>query len=140
MNWFYRAIRSRWFRTFFGVLVLSVLIWFCGPLLGLGQLHPLETEIARWIAIVAVFVVWLIINLVHELRAHRKDQKLATEIAETGPDPTETASAEEVQLLADRLREAIKTLKKARKGGSRRRLASLPWYMFIGPPGAGKTT
>ena len=25
-------------------------------------------------------------------------------------------------------------------GGSRKRLAAMPWYMFIGPPGAGKTT
>jgi type VI secretion system protein ImpL len=141
-----RVFRSRWFRSFIGVAVLAVLVWFCGPLLGLGQLHPLETEIARWITIAVLFVLWLVTNLVNELRAGRRDKQLASGITEadtkvSAPDPAETASAEEVALLSDRLRDALKTLKQAKVGsGSRKRLATLPWYMFIGPPGAGKTT
>ena len=61
-----------------------------------------------------------------------------------------TASAEEVALLTERLKEALHALKRARIGGSKlgsrlagrssRYLYQLPWYMFIGPPGAGKTT
>jgi type VI secretion system protein ImpL len=140
----YLLFRSRWTRSLLGVAVLAVLIWFCGPLLGLGQLHPLETEVARWIAIVLLLVLWLVINLIQELRANRRDKKLAEGVAAAAPvapDPATTASAEEVALLSDRLREALKTLKHARIGdGSRQRLAALPWYMFIGPPGAGKTT
>jgi len=56
MKWFFRCLRSRWVRTFVGVLVASVLIWFCGPLIGLGSLHPFETETVRWITIVALLV------------------------------------------------------------------------------------
>ena len=44
---------------------------------------------------------------------------------------------------ATRLRDALTTLRQARtSAGSSRRtyLYDLPWYMFIGPPGAGKTT
>lgn len=142
MSRIYRFLRSRWVSSWFGVAVLALLVWYCGPLLGLGQLHPLETEIVRWIVIALLFVLWLVTNLIHEVRANRADKALAAGIAEAAPpDPAETASAEEIALLSDRMREAIKTLKSAKTSGtSRKRLATLPWYMFIGPPGAGKTT
>ena len=141
LNRFFLVFRNRWFRTFLGVAVFSVVIWFFGPLLGFGAMHPLETEIARWITIASLFVLWLVWNLIRELRDHRKDKDLASGIAASAPDAAETASAEEVALLSERFRDALKTLKKAKiAGGSRKRLASLPWYMFIGPPGSGKTT
>jgi type VI secretion system protein ImpL len=139
VNFLARLYRSRWFRTAFGVLVLCVLIWFCGPLLGFGSMHPFELELVRWITIGALWLLWLFINLMAELRATKRDKKLAKEVAAAEPDASDTASKEEVALLAERLSEAMATLKKA-KGGERKRLASLPWYMFIGPPGSGKTT
>ncbi len=139
----YRVFSSRWVRTFFGFAVLSVLVWFCGALLGLGQMHPLETEIVRGIIIAGMFVVWLVWNLVQELRAHRRDKELAAGIADSAPDglarEKERVSSEEVAVVTDRLKEALAALKKS-KLGSKKRLALLPWYMFIGPPGAGKTT
>ncbi len=141
LNRLFLAFRSRWFRTLLVAAVIAVLIWFFGPLLGLGPLHPLETEIARWVTIAALFILWLIYNLIQELRARGKDKELAAAVIAAPPDPAETASAEEVALLSDRLREALHTLRHAKiAGGSRKRLAALPWYMFIGPPGAGKTT
>ncbi len=42
-------------------------------------------------------------------------------------------------VLGDRLKDALATLKKSKLPGAKK-LATLPWYMFIGPPGAGKTT
>ncbi len=139
-----RLYRSRWFRTALGVIVLIALVWFLGPLLGLGAMHPLETEIARFVAIAVLVVLWLVTNLLHELHATRKDQALTDGITASAVDvkakETEKASAEEVALLTSRLREAVQALRKSRLGGSRKRLAALPWYMIIGPPGAGKTT
>jgi type VI secretion system protein ImpL len=135
-----RIARSRWFHTFLGVLMLAVLIWFFGPLLGFGEMHPLDAEIARIIVIGILLVLWLVVNLLRELQASRKDKDLAESVV-TAPDPDATASAEEVALLSERLREALHSLRRAKLGGrSRRRLYQLPWYMFIGPPGAGKTT
>ena len=49
MSSFFAFLRSRWVTTFLGAIVLALLIWFVGPLLGLGSLHPFETEIARYI-------------------------------------------------------------------------------------------
>ena len=138
---FSRFLRSRWFTSFLVIAVICVLIWFFGPLIGLGQLHPLETVIARWIFIAVLFGLWLVSGLIYELKLSRKEKALAAGITETPVDPNATASAEEVALLSDRLRDALKQLKAAKTGsGGRKRLASLPWYMFIGPPGAGKTT
>ena len=139
MSFFYPIFRSRWFRTFLVVVVLCVLLWFCGPLLGIGQLHPLETEIVRVIVIAALLVLWLVSNLIHMINANRKDTELAAGVV--APSASETASAEEVALLSDRLRDAMQALKRTRTGrGSRKYLASMPWYVIIGPPGAGKTT
>ncbi len=138
MSFFKRVFGSRWFLTFLGCLLVAVLLWFVGPLLGIGTMHPFETEIARIIAIAVVFVLWLVTNLLRELSASRKEKQLTEEIA--APDPTATASAEEVALLTERLTEALKTLKKDKGKGGSKRLSTLPWYMFIGPPGSGKTT
>ena len=136
---FRRIYRSRWFITFFACVVLCLLVWFFGPLLGVGQTHPLETEVARWITMVVIMLLWLITNLIREIGASRKEKQLTEEIA--APDPSIEASAEEVALLAERLTEAMKTLKNDKsRGKGQKRLSTLPWYMFIGPPGSGKTT
>jgi len=135
-----RWLRNKWVETFFGVLVLSVLVWLFGPLLGIGEAHPLDSAVVRVGVIAVMLVLWLVLNLVRELRASRKDKNLVEGVA-AGPDPDQVASNEEVALLAGRLREALQTLRKSKLGGrSGRRLYQLPWYMFIGPPGAGKTT
>ncbi len=140
ISFFARIFRNRWVTTFLGCLILAALIWFCGPLLGFGSVHPFETEFVRYLTIAAIFVLWLVTNLIRSLHAAKQDKDLAAGIAKAEPDANETASAEEIALLADRLKESLHKLKKAGKGGGSKRLTSLPWYMFIGPPGAGKTT
>ncbi len=146
MRTFYR---SHWLRTGLVVAVMMVLVWLLGPLLGFGSLHPLETEIARYIAIAALFVLWLVSNLVQDLYAKKHDKALASGMAEASPEAqaadartkeTQKASAEEVALLSDRLQKATQALRTSKLGGSRKRLSMMPWYMIIGPPGAGKTT
>ncbi len=134
-----RFMRSRWFKTGVGLVLLAILIWFFGPLLGFGQAHPLDSEIARVIVIAALVLLWLVLNLVRSLRDARKEKNLVEDVAKAEPDETATASAAEVEELGKRLKDALHTLKKAKLGGGKR-LYQLPWYMFIGPPGAGKTT
>ena len=139
----YALYRSHWFKTLFGVVLLVVLIWFFGPLLGIGQLHPFDSQMARLIAIGVLFVLWLIVNLLTMIRHSRREKNLVAEVAkpDAAAEATKAASAEEVAVLGERLREALHKLKKLPGGKrGRRRLYELPWYMFIGPPGAGKTT
>jgi len=91
-------VRSRWFTSAFVVLVLIAVVWIFGPLLGIGALHPLETEIVRFIVIGALVAGWIIWNLLRIVRANRRDQKLAEGIAESPADlqakEVERASAE----------------------------------------------
>jgi type VI secretion system protein ImpL len=131
--------RSYWFNTLLGVVLLAVLIWFFGPVIGIGQMHPFDSQIVRLIAIGVLAVLWVVVNVLHMLRAKKRDKDLVEEVAKA-PDPAEIASAEEVALLAERLKDALRRLRKlpGRRWG--RRLYEFPWYMFIGPPGAGKTT
>lgn len=143
---FWQVYRSRWFRTAFGTAVLIVLVWFLGPMFGFGSLHPLETEVARWIAIAVLVVLWLLTNLLHELQVSKKEKALAAGMtagaAEAAAAAKEVAraSAEEIATVRDRFAQALTALKASKVGGSRRRLSTMPWYMIIGPPGAGKTT
>ncbi|HSU04881.1 MAG TPA: type VI secretion system membrane subunit TssM, partial [Acetobacteraceae bacterium] len=138
----YTILRNRWFRTLIGALLLAVILWFFGPLLGFGALHPFSSEVGRIIGIAVIMLAWLLDNLLNRWLSRKKEKKLTEGIAAAAaPDPAATASAEEVALLSDRMKEALHALKKAKLGGrSRRYLYQLPWYMFIGPPGAGKTT
>ena len=134
----YQVVYSKWFRTLLGFIFLAVLVWFFGPLLGIGQMHPLDSQIVRIVVIGVLMVIWLVMNLVRELSNAKKDRGLTDAVVAAPPDPDKTASAEEVAALQSRLKQALADLKKAKLGG--KRLYQLPWYMFIGPPGAGKTT
>jgi type VI secretion system protein ImpL len=133
----YRVVRNRWTTTLLGVLLLSGLIWFFGPLLGVGLTHPLETDLARGLAILGCLLAWLVWNLGRVWHTRRTDQALVEGVAPT-VDAAEAASDEEVKLLGERLRAALGALKQAKRSGAP--LAQLPWYAIIGPPGAGKTT
>ncbi len=136
-----RFLQKEWVESLLIACVLAIVAWFFGPLLGLGALHPLTSVFERVLAIIAIFVLWLIFVLVQELRERRKEKELEEGVAKEEADPSVAASAEEVALLTERLKEALHELKRAKLGGrSRRHLYQLPWYMFIGPPGAGKTT
>ena len=80
----------------------------------------------------------MILLIVHLVRG-RKDKKLADDIAEAAePDPADEAVKAELGDLRDKLRLALTKLRKTKRG--RRHLYELPWYVMIGPPGAGKTT
>src|ERR1700730_1627568 len=134
-----RFYKSHWFKTLLGVAVLIVLVWFFGPLIAIGQMHPFDSEIARLITVARLLVLWLIVNLLTMLKGSKRDKDLVAVVAT--PDKDAIASAEEVAVLGGRLKEAMQKLKKMPGGKrGRRRLYELPWYMFIGPPGAGKTT
>jgi type VI secretion system protein ImpL len=136
----YPIIRSHWFKTGFGVAVLILLLWFFGPLIGIGQMHPFDSLVMCLIATAVLIVLWVIVNLL-TMFSRKKHEKDLVENVVKEPDKDAAAAAEEVALLRDRLREAMQQLKKSPGGRrERKRLHELPWYLFIGPPGAGKTT
>lgn len=131
--------------SFLGVFLLSLLIWFGGPQLGFGESHPLESETVRWVFIGIFFALWAGYFLWQVLAAKLANAQLMRSVAgENQPKaaPGTQESAAEVAQLNKLMQEAMATLKKSKSQGKfgSQYMYQLPWYMFVGAPGTGKTT
>jgi type VI secretion system protein ImpL len=109
-------------------VALAVLVWF-----GLPLVLPAVASVAvRGGLAAAILIAWAIAALVRRQKAKAANDSIADQLA--------TASgAQEDAVVTQRMREAIGQFKQA-SGGQRDYLYSRPWYVIIGPPGAGKTT
>jgi type VI secretion system protein ImpL len=146
-------IFNRWVMAALGLLLLSLVIWYGGPLLALGEYRPFESETARWIAIAVVWALYVGRIIWRMVRAKANNARLFDSLLKQTPKPEQGAApgAEEVATLGNRFEDAMKVLSKARLGGddkapgltarlTKRYVYQLPWYIFIGAPGSGKTT
>jgi type VI secretion system protein ImpL len=133
-----KFFKRRGFLVFLGLLLLSLFIWFAGPYFAFAEWRPLESTLARLIAILLLLVLWGLSVLVKYLRARRASAKLAEAVVAQSAAPAAGAAGREALQLRERFEEAVATLKKTQRGG--RSLYDLPWYVIIGPPGSGKTT
>ncbi|MCR8723340.1 type VI secretion system membrane subunit TssM [Frigidibacter sp. ROC022] len=119
-------------------LILSLVFWFYGPLL--GETHPFEAVLPRVIVIAILWLFVLLLMLIIHLVRNKKDRKLTEDISEqvAEEDPADEAVKAELGDVREKLRAALIKLRKSKMG--RRHLNEMPWYVMIGPPGAGKTT
>jgi len=129
--------------------------WDVGVVLGTVVLVGLLVGIGLWrggsivthllLGIGGLFVC-LVVAVVRWLRARRSAQKIEESIQMQAQDQRRGARADrqaEIDELRERLEEAIGTLKESDLGAGgwgQNALYALPWYLMIGPPGAGKTT
>ncbi len=129
-----RRCLSRWPLSLLGTVLIAVLVWFFGPLLGV-----LEPWAVRLAVVLVLLLAWAGANLLLDWRRRRRDAALLAGLTQAGPeDATAGAVAEETAALRERLAAALGLLRRAR--GTRGYLYEQPWYVIIGPPGAGKTT
>lgn len=138
-----RVLTSTTFLVLFFTTLLALTIWFLGPVLGAAGIYPLEGVLARVIAIALIYLLAIIAILVTLLRRRRTEAGMVEAItAESAEDPADAAARAEIAELRTRMREALALLRRSRLGGrfGRRHVYQLPWYIIIGPPGAGKTT
>ena len=127
------------------VLALSAVIWWIGPLLAFGGgggsevSRPLGGDIAR---IVVLSLLWLGWGARLAWVAWRRKQANAALLQGIAAGPS--ASDKEAALLAQRFSEAVAKLKsssgKGKVLGGADALYAMPWYVFVGAPGSGKTT
>jgi len=130
---------SIYFVLFFVAAILSACIWYFGPMIGSETWRPLGGTAARLISIGALILIFLIIALIIAWRRSKRDKDMAEDIAEAAvEDPMDEVVTAEIGELRGKFKEAMAALRKSKAG--RRHLYELPWYVMIGPPGAGKTT
>lgn len=116
-----------------GLSSLAAVVYFAGPFIAFGNWHPLENAIVRNIIILLLMTGAAAFAGFSFLRR----RKGAKQIADGISGAEQTVNDEPV--LQERMKDALATLKTA-SGNKSGYLYDLPWYVIIGPPGAGKTT
>jgi type VI secretion system protein ImpL len=116
-----------------GALTFSALVWFAGPIISIGDAQPFE---GFWLRFAIILVVWIIVaaSIAYTII---KRQRAAAALEKALVEPV--ADETDAPILAEKMQDALATLKKSSKS-SASYLYDLPWYLIIGPPGAGKTT
>lgn len=137
------------------LLVLGLLVWWVGPVVRIGAIAPLQAPGARASVIAVLAAMVLLPYAWRRWRARRASRLLGSQLVRsaqaTAADPAPSGDA---QVLGERFAEAVRTLRQMRlhraggkpgwrdwlslSGGSY--LYELPWYVFVGAPGSGKTT
>ena len=131
--------KSRYFWIGFGFLLLVTLVVVLGGWMGWGW-------VPRLLVVIGLLVVGMAAIVIEFVRASRSAQQIEQSIKMQAEQQRLTSRPDkqgEIQELQERLDEAIQKLKQSKLGRGRRgknALHALPWYMFIGPPAAGKTT
>ena len=137
-----RIFFSRIILYIAGMLVAALLIWFIGPLIGFGDNTPLAGTLQRTLAITLIPALYGMGASFSNVRYAKNNRALQAELTETPKAKAKAAGEEEAAELGGRLKEALDLLKKTklRRTWGSGWLYELPWYIFIGPPGSGKTT
>ncbi|MEY4754654.1 MAG: hypothetical protein RJA44_2329, partial [Pseudomonadota bacterium] len=143
---------NRWTLALLILLALALLIWFGGPLLGLGDAHPLDPESHRWIAIGVLTLLSFGLMAWRSFKARRGNQAVVAQLLAPPSGPATPAESADMQAVRERFEQALQQLRELRFGESGgvlsgwqarlngRHLYELPWYLIIGAPGSGKTT
>ncbi|HSI60609.1 MAG TPA: type VI secretion system membrane subunit TssM, partial [Ideonella sp.] len=127
----------------YGVVALAALVWWIGPLIAVGGRRPLDAGWERW---AAIGLILLVVAGVFGWRFWRRRRANAAIVKGLSAGPS--AADREAEVLNQRFAEALKVLdesarqsgKRSLFGGGGQMLYELPWYVFIGAPGSGKTT
>ncbi|WP_031194385.1 MULTISPECIES: type VI secretion system membrane subunit TssM [unclassified Mesorhizobium] len=125
----------RWLPRIFSTAALAgfaAAIWFAGPLIRFADIRPLGPVWLR-ATIIGTIVATAALGYGVRVWKVRKAQKaLETVVARND------GSNDDSPVLEARMSEAIAALKRSSR--KRNFLYEVPWYIVIGPPGAGKTT
>ena len=125
---------TAWLARIFGLIALAgfaAAVWLAGPLIGFADTRPLGPAWIRAAIIGAAVAMVAGYYLFRFLQGRRAQKALEAAVAGNAEQDDES------RLLEARMKDALATLKRS---GGRNFLYEIPWYVVIGPPGAGKTT
>ncbi len=136
-------LKNRWLLGGLAFFAFSLVAWSVGDLVAFGDWRPFETQAGRAALIAMAAAAWIGLELWRARRARSETERLLEVLAGGGETGSAARAAHEVAVLRKRFEEAAAILKKTRfkgPGGEDRYVHELPWYVFIGAPGSGKTT
>ena len=142
---FYRLRRfvgqrpPRWLLIALGLLLVALVIWFVGPLVAIAGHVPLGGWIARAVTIAVMLVVVGGVWGFRRWRTSRRNKAMVDDLA-SAPVVARDDADEDVAAMNERAAQALALMKTTRVGKAKAFIYELPWYIIIGPPGAGKTT
>lgn len=142
------------FLTTLALLIIALLIWWIGPLMAIGTWTPLVSEFARAVLIGVLVLLVVLRMLLTRWRARRASHHLTEGLMKAPDAKADEPENAEQKILNTRFAEAVASLRKMRLHAAGNKpgwrdwislssgsyLYELPWYVFIGAPGAGKTT
>ena len=134
---FFRLFRSIYFVLFFVAAVLGGAFWYFGPLIGNDEWRPFAAVVPRVVVICVIALLFGTAMLIVALTRRKHDDDMAEDMVEA-VDPGAALISAEMDELKAKFKTAMTALRKSK--GGRKTLNELPWYVIIGPPGAGKTT
>jgi type VI secretion system protein ImpL len=104
-----REILSYWRipTVVLGLLCFGLVIWYVGPIIGIGDTYPLDPV---WIRVTIIAVAVFVVLLVYAIRYWRK--RRAARAIETALK-TDDAATGDGEVLAGRMAEALETLKRS---------------------------
>lgn len=138
MKAFFKLFTKRWFLTSLAIVLLSLVLWYGGPYLAFGSMKPLDSATERLVAIGLLILLCVSWVLLGQFKAKRAADQLAKDVSAQGAGKQAGKGAGDAAQLRARFDEAIAALRTSK--GKSANLYELPWYIIIGPPGAGKTT
>ena len=121
---------TNWWTVTIVCAVVVALVLAGGLPMVVGFLRPLWVRVA---CVLLVAAIWGLFAFLRVRKARKASDAIAAELSQP------SAADEESKVLAGRMSEAMATLKSA-SAKKRDYLYTRPWYVIIGPPGAGKTT
>lgn len=151
MRRLYRLLFSRITFILLGIAAFTAFIWYAGPLFAFAERRPLESVPSRVTVILIVYLFILGRILIHYWIKKRMNARLINSLTGISKQKdTETGAYQEsIDAINSHFLDAMNKLKTMRitNDGNRffqflrkRYIYQLPWYIFIGAPGSGKTT
>ncbi|WP_083672009.1 type VI secretion system membrane subunit TssM [Sphingomonas montana] len=133
----------RWVLILLGILLVAALVWFVGPLIAIAGHVPLGGVWVRLAVIAAIVLGFVARHYWKRWRAGVRNREMVSALGDAPAAPVVPAqdlAAEDVAAMEERAQKALAMMRDTRVGKNREYIYELPWYVIIGPPGAGKTT
>lgn len=134
-----------------GLILLALLIWFAGPLFAFADWRPLGSVSVRLWIIGLIFGFVLLRMIARYWREKRLNARMVEAVlglksAKQAPDDPNKPALDALRADFERALTQMRDARFARPEDglwsrlSRRYVYQMPWYVFIGAPGSGKTT